>query len=72
MKNRGFVFILLGLIFLISIIGVIYFKSHEDNALPAKLREQFRCDRMTKEALSTDKYCNDYDLYKKDRAAGII
>ena len=65
-------YILLGLLSLIIIIGVVYFKSHQDNTLPANLREQFRCDRITKEALSTDKYCNDYNLYKKDRAAGII
>lgn len=44
----------------------------ESNKLPTDLYKEFRCDRKTKEALSTDKYCNDYELYKKDHATGII
>ncbi|HSW37695.1 MAG TPA: hypothetical protein VLG37_05005 [Candidatus Saccharimonadales bacterium] len=72
MKNKGFIYILVGLLLLIGIVSVAYFKSHQDNTLPDDLRKQFRCDRITNEALSTDRYCNDYNLYKKDHAAGII
>ncbi|HYF97105.1 MAG TPA: hypothetical protein VD947_03660 [Patescibacteria group bacterium] len=43
-----------------------------EDRLPSHLYKEFRCNRTTKEALSTDKYCNNYDLYKRDHAAGII
>lgn len=40
--------------------------------LPADLRKKFRCDRITLDWLPTDKYCQDYELYKRDHAAGLI
>jgi hypothetical protein len=72
MKSKSFVLMLSGLLLLIGIIGVVYLKSNQDNTLPENLHRQFKCDRVTKEALTTDKYCNDYNLYKRDHKAGVI
>ncbi|MDB5164669.1 MAG: hypothetical protein JWL89_295 [Candidatus Saccharibacteria bacterium] len=72
MISKGFILVLLSTLLLIAITGTIYVRSHQSNALPTDLYKQFRCDRMTLEALSTDQYCNDYNLYKKDHTAGRI
>jgi hypothetical protein len=72
MKNKGFLVTLVGLLLLIAMTGTVYWKSHLSNELPADLYKQLRCDRVTDEFLTSDKYCHDYSLYKKDHAAGII
>lgn len=38
------------------------------NPSDAKIREMFACDRLTKEFRSTDKYCRDPDLYRREHA----
>lgn len=72
MKIKWFIFILSSLLLLIAITSALNLKSYQSNSLPKELYNQFRCDRISKETLSTDKYCNDYNLYKKDHAAGRI
>jgi hypothetical protein len=54
---------------LIAVAAVLY-KDHD--SLPANLRNQFGCDRLTKEARATDIYCDDYRRYRLDHAAGKI
>ena len=59
----------------VSLIGagcLIFYKIHHKDPLPSNLYKQFTCDRVIQNALATDVYCNDYDLYKKDHAAGKI
>lgn len=72
MKNKAFLLILTVLLLLIGITTVVFLRSRQNNELPANLYKQFKCDNPIDEGFSTHKYCNDYDLYKKDHAAGII
>jgi len=71
MRNRKVLLAILAIILIGGAI-ILYFVHHQKRRLPDNLYNQFRCGRSTLEYLSTDKYCDDYDLYKKDHAAGII
>lgn len=37
-----------------------------------ELHEHYGCDRLTADARSTDVYCDNYELYKDDRANGTL
>jgi len=63
--------IICALLAVIAVLGVIA-ANEKTNSLPAGLSEKFGCDRITLDARSTDKYCGNYELYKKDKAAGLI
>lgn len=55
-------------------LSVLYFANFSSNngRLPDDLYKKFGCDRLTLDVRSTDKYCRHYELYKADRAKGLV
>jgi hypothetical protein len=67
--------VILFVIMLGLVVGSIVFlriQSYQNKKLPDELFKKFDCGRKTLDLRFTDKYCTDYELYKKDQAAGNI
>ena len=74
MKHKTVYLFMIAIVCVLAAVLFVYFQNNQtkNNMLPSELREQLSCDRLTLDMKSTDKYCNDYKLYKKDHAAGKI
>lgn len=68
MKKIGIVLAILVLI----ITGCIAYLRDKNPMSKEEMQQQFKCHRKTMDIQATDKYCADYELYKRDHAAGII
>lgn len=52
---------------LVVTLGVVmYYRNDNQSLSDSEIRAMFACDRATKEARHTDKYCRDPDLYRKE------
>lgn len=53
---------------LIATAGIIFFTQSKDGNLSDNdIKKMFKCNRKTKEYLSTDKYCQNPDLYRQEQ-----
>jgi hypothetical protein len=69
--------LIISITLIIVAVSVIFYFNNQNNSLlnsklPENLFNQFGCGRNTLDLRGTDKYCYDYNLYKKDHAAGLI
>jgi hypothetical protein len=71
MKREQTLFALAAIIILAATI-FLFSKKNQNSDLPPDIYHKLGCDRLTQELRSTDIYCHDYQLYKKDHAAGKV
>lgn len=72
MKRKRIVLTLLTAIVLAGSALLLFAKNNQSNILPQDLYNKFECGRLTLDERETDKYCENYKLYKKDHSAGKI
>jgi len=64
MKNKALIFSMIVLLVILS--AFFFFTKSGKSPSDSEIREKFRCNRLTKEYLSTDKYCDDPELYRQE------
>lgn len=71
-RNKLVLVIMLSLCMIMGGILFFFLDLSDKKTLPDDLYDKFGCGRTTLDARYTDKYCYDYEFYKKDHAAGKI
>lgn len=69
MNKKTSLIVIALIVVMVVIFASIFFYKNNSYPSDSEIRKKFKCDRMTKEYLSTDIYCDNPELYRQDLKA---